>query len=85
MTSVPPPGAKPTTTSIGLSSGHAADAGLQRAKQKAATSATIVLFMISSPVSCYWPIALIEKCDRLWGHLAVGLTGGQLVIPSAGV
>ncbi|MCP1758964.1 hypothetical protein J2R88_000321 [Bradyrhizobium japonicum] len=50
MTSVPPPGAKPTTTSIALSSGQAAHADPEAAKPKAATSATIFLFMISSPV-----------------------------------
>ncbi|MCA1373948.1 MULTISPECIES: hypothetical protein [unclassified Bradyrhizobium] len=50
MTSVPPPGAKPTTTSIGLSSGHAAHADPQAAKPKAVASARIFLFMISSPV-----------------------------------
>jgi hypothetical protein len=35
---------------MGLSSGHAAHADPQDAKPKAATSAMIVLFMISSPV-----------------------------------
>jgi hypothetical protein len=50
MTSVAPPGAKPMTTSIGLSSGHPAQAGAHAANPTAAaTSAMTLLFMEFHP------------------------------------